>query len=276
MMQLRFLASILGGFLISSYSVYAASFCGADYTTAVHTIHFDYNTSTNETSVITPTTKSIANTTFIASEDGYCPNGYVQYTRNDNYVYPIMEEAALCAGHSYPANGKCTEYGTGQCSGDRYNSAINDTTFIPSEDGYCPNNYTAYTRTDDYIYPLVLSNTVVCGANQYPAGGNCTSYSQSTCPSGYHSYSLNANTIAQQTNDVCPSNYGLYTTMTNCDVRPGEICADLPTIINLFWYDGINESPTQSTCQYNQQITLPPTPVRPGYVFGGWRVKTNN
>ncbi len=274
MMQLRFLASILGGFLISSYSVYAASYCAPGYTTAVHTIHFDYNTSTNETSVITTTTKGMPDI-YTMSEDGSCPSGYSVHTRNDDYFYPLMEETTVCTGGQHLLSGTCKSYASLPCQPGRYNSGLGDV-FTVTPDGSCINGYTSYTRNDDYFYPLVVDYSSHCGSNQYPGGGTCRNYAQSTCPSGYHSYSLNANTIAEQSDGACPTNYELYTDMASCDIAQDPTCVDSPIIINLLWYDGINETPSQSTCRYNQQITLPPTPVRPGYVFGGWRVKTNN
>ena len=47
-----------------------------------------------------------------------------------------------------------------------------------------------------------------------------------------------------------------------------------PNTITINWDDGTNT--VQNTCTYGQSITLPPTPVRPGYVFGGWRIKNQN
>ena len=58
-----------------------------------------------------------------------------------------------------------------------------------------------------------------------------------------------------------------------CAINTGHelIAIYKPNTITINWDDGTNT--VQNTCTYGQSITLPPTPVRPGYVFGGWRVK---
>ena len=48
-----------------------------------------------------------------------------------------------------------------------------------------------------------------------------------------------------------------------------------PNIINLNWYNG-DTSVAQTTCTYDNTITLQPAPVRPGYTFVGWRLKTDS
>ena len=64
-------------------------------------------------------------------------------------------------------------------------------------------------------------------------------------------------------NNVCGSNF------------PKKMFAVYePNTITINWDDGTNT--VQNTCTYGQSITLPPTPVRPGYVFGGWRIKKQN
>ena len=45
----------------------------------------------------------------------------------------------------------------------------------------------------------------------------------------------------------------------------------------LNWYSTENNLSTSTTCNYNGLITLPETPPsRPGYIFNGWKLKTNN
>ena len=212
----------------------------------------------------------IANTSLIASEDGYCPSGYTNYVRTDSYLYPLMEDSILCAPGQYRANGTCRSYSQGSCPSGRYDSAIVSSTFIASEDGYCPTNYSNYTRSDDYVYPLVTTNNL-CPDGQYRANGTCTSYAQSTCPSGYYSYSLNSATIAAQDNNACPANYTTYTAMSNCDVSNDSTCADIATVININWLNG-GETVTTNSCTYNGAITLPTEPTKPGYTFAGWRL----
>ena len=47
----------------------------------------------------------------------------------------------------------------------------------------------------------------------------------------------------------------------------------MPNTLTLNWdyKDGRTE---QTTCEYGRGIELPPLPVRQGYKFSGWRVKT--
>ncbi len=33
---------------------------------------------------------------------------------------------------------------------------------------------------------------------------------------------------------------------------------------------------TTTTCTYGEKITLPPAPTRSGYIFSGWRLRTND
>lgn len=47
-----------------------------------------------------------------------------------------------------------------------------------------------------------------------------------------------------------------------------------PNIITLNWNDGTNTTTTQ--CTFGQTVTIPNPPTRPGYKFGGWRVKRRN
>ena len=58
---------------------------------------------------------------------------------------------------------------------------------------------------------------------------------------------------------------------------PNKMYANFePNVINIT-YDYKDESGTkiQSSCIYGELIELPAVPSRQGYVFGGWKVKTN-
>ena len=47
----------------------------------------------------------------------------------------------------------------------------------------------------------------------------------------------------------------------------------MPNTLTLNW-DYKDGRTAQTTCIYDTMLVLPPDPVRPGYIFGGWRVKT--
>ena len=47
-----------------------------------------------------------------------------------------------------------------------------------------------------------------------------------------------------------------------------------PNNVNLTWNDGSGNTST-TTCTYDGLINIPTEPTRPGYVFKGWKVQTN-
>ena len=123
----------------------------------------------------------------------------------------------------------------------------------------------------DY-YAIYEPNTYTCNNGQYlpantlgcvqcPNGWTCNGGTYDFNPDFYQGAILN--TITTNTmNNICADNF------------PIDLYAVYePNTITINWDDGTNI--TQSTCEYGGLITLPPTPVRPGYKFGGWRVKKN-
>ena len=142
------------------------------------------------------------------------------------------------------------------------------------------------------VYAEYITNDIVSGCDGMYAYRAKFVLHAATCPSGYY---LPANALSCE---LCPNghicNGGTYS--YNPDIFQGaeyttpitnnmnNICASnapfalravfRPHTITINWDDGTNI--TQNTCQYGGAITLPPTPVRPGYVFGGWRVKNQN
>ena len=116
-------------------------------------------------------------------------------------------------------------------------------------------------------------NTYTCAPGEYlPASTfGCVSCPNGfSCPGGTFEFNvdefqgLSFESVPNNTiNNVCAANF------------PKKMYAVYePNTITVNWDDGTNT--IQNTCTYGQSITLPPTPVRPGYKFGGWRIKKNN
>ncbi len=116
-------------------------------------------------------------------------------------------------------------------------------------------------------------NTYTCAPGEYlPANTlGCVSCPTGfSCPGGTYEFNqyeyqgLSFESVPDATmNNVCAVNF------------PKKMFAVYePNTITINWDDGTNV--VQNTCTYGGAITLPPTPVRPGYVFGGWRIKNQN
>ncbi len=263
---------VLCSVFVFTNTVLAAS-CATGYDVMAHDIDLDFNINTKLPDAVTASTKALNTNTFILSDDGNCYSGYEPYAKTGDIIYPLIEDSDLCADGYYRANGNCVAYTSGGCPTGRYNAAVNNASFVASEDGNCYSGFDSYTRTDDYIYPLVDSE-ILCPAGQYMANGTCTSYSVGTCPENHYKYNIDNNTMTEMVDNACPTNYTEYTMDFVCDVHPEQdLCADIPTIINLNWYDRDTIIAT-NTCRYGQPITLPPEPTRPGYIFSGWRLRT--
>jgi len=172
----------------------------------------------------------LGNSTFIVSEDGFCPNGYDVYSRTDDYLYPILPASDLCAPLQHPANGVCTAYAQGGCSSGRFDTAINNSTFIMTEDGFCPSGYEEYTVYQDYMYPLP-SGSILCGEGSYAKNGTCTAYPQGNCPSGFVNQTSYTTVWALplDASGNCPSGYERFEYPTDeifaCDTYTSHITA---------------------------------------------------
>ena len=213
-------------------AVFAAS-CATGYGVMAHDIDLDFNINTQLPDAVTATTKALNANTFTLSDDGNCYSGYEPFARTDGVIYPLVEDSDLCADGYYRANGTCTAYTSGGCPTGRYNSAVNNATFVGSEDGSCYSGFDSYTRTDDYIYPLVESS-ILCPAGQYMANGTCTSYGAGTCPENMRNTTLNTATWATMTNGACPSNYVAETISAiefACDSYDSQITSETPACL---------------------------------------------
>ena len=115
----------------------------------------------------------------------------------------------------------------------------------------------SYTCNSGYFLPANSDTCRVC-----PTGFSCPGGSFEFNPDEYQGAELN-NVSTTTMNNVCAANF------------PQKIFAVYePNTITVNWDDGTNT--TQNTCIYGGAITLPPTPTRPGYKFGGWRIKNIN
>ena len=113
-----------------------------------------------------------------------------------------------------------------------------------------------YDCTSGYYLPANTDGCRVC-----PTGFNCPGGTFEFNPDEYHGLYFESVPDATM-NNICAANF------------PQKMYAVYePNTITINWDDGTNT--VQNTCTYGGAITLPPTPVRPGYKFGGWRIKKN-
>ena len=97
------------------------------------------------------------------------------------------------------------------------------------------------------------------------------------CPTGY---TCNGGTFeynAVQSQGATKTTALLTNDLTNACASNGlhELFAVFePVSVNLTWNDGVGNT-SSTTCTYDGTIALPETPTRPGYVFTGWKVNTN-
>ena len=130
------------------------------------------------------------------------------------------------------------------------------------------------------LYPVFNINTYNCNNGYYlpkDALGCISCPSGYDCPGGTYAYNPDKNQgiafknpISENVYNGCNVNLLFPDESESAKLEPVFI----PNTITINWDDGTNI--TQNTCQYGGAITLPPTPVRPGYKFGGWRIKNQN
>ncbi len=142
-----------------------------------------------------------------------------------------------------------------------------------------PNGCSADLKTNTYLRPNFVRSQYLCNSGEYlPANTD-------HCEICSDIYNCNGGTYTFNENE----NQGIDSIKTHIDrnitggckalfIKPINNVANItatyePNTITINWDDGTNT--VQNTCTYGGAITLPPTPVRPGYVFGGWRVKKN-
>ncbi len=134
---------------------------------------------------------------------------------------------------------------------------------IPNQCGVIGNNLLAvfevntYTCQSGEFLPADTLGCVQC-PNGYTCSGGTFSYNATESQGIKYKTQFN-----ESVSNACSSNFGHKL-----------VAVFEPNTITINWDDGTNT--VQNTCTYGQSITLPPTPVRPGYKFGGWRVKNQN
>ena len=125
-------------------------------------------------------------------------------------------------------------------------------------------------ETSDLYSGVYMPNEYICDVNQFlPANAvGCVDCPQGqTCPGGTYYFKpnkfqgLDLVSIPGTTNNICADNF------------PDRMIAIYePNTLDLFWNDGTKT--TQTQCTFNMPIEFPNDPVRPGYKFMGWRIKT--
>ncbi len=262
-MQSKYFASILGGFFIFCNAAFGAASCPDGFS------KIDY----------------VNAGTFMAPNDGVCQiGGYSLIVIPDEFSpiyngFTLGSETSLC-DNGQPSGNNCNTFTQGSCADDNYNTLSNSATFMAPVDGICQVGGYSIKEIPEDLTPVyngfTLGAEVALCDNGHWSGNTCVSNTAGDCIENYYDLGINANTFAELTNGNCSNPYAKFTGTTRCDRNPGDTCVDLPTPqYTLTWDDKVNE-PTTSTCYYEEQIVLPPTPVRPGYIFGGWKVKTNN
>lgn len=265
LMQSRFFASFFGGIFIFSGAAFGAASCSDNFSKV------DY----------------VNASTFVAPVEGVCQiGGYSLITIPDEFEiiyngFTLGPTVTVCDNGVLIGN-ECSTYSQGVCASDNYNTAVNTSTFMAEADGVCQIGGYSIKEIPDDLTPVyngfVLGAEVALCDNGHWSGTTCVpnASGEGNCIENYYDTGINASTFAELTNKNCTSPYVKYTQTTRCDHNPGDTCVDLPTPqYTLTWDDKVN-NPTTSTCYFEETITLPPTPVRPGYIFGGWKIKTNN
>lgn len=262
---MKFLTFIFLGLFVAN-GAFAAASCPNGYGVAPHTTA----------------------STFTAPVDGVCPFAGYAIMELPTELFPIYN--GFTAGNTISqcngvyANGSCTgSYSQGLCESDSYATGAAASTYSAPVNGICTFSGYSLVELPSELYPIyngfLAGNTIPWCANGRRNSSACITYTPSdgtgNCAVGYYDYQANANTFADLTNGACSSPYSKFTGTTRCDHNPGETCVDIPTpVVSLTWDDGFGNT-TSGSCVYEDLITLPATPVaRPGYVFKGWKLQT--
>ena len=187
---------------------------------------------------------------------GGCDSQTLQTINNITYLEPVFTLSVYnCdSGYYLPSNTEgcviCSQYH--YCSGGTF-------AFNPDKDQgiiiSCPSGYFAPANTD--------------GCRACPSGYTCAggtfefneTYAQGITPK---------DTLSTDAQFACSSNV-LKTVGNTTYLEP----IFTPKTIALTYDDGVGNT-SSGTCTYDNLISLPEPPTRPGYTFNGWKLQTNN
>lgn len=192
-------------------------------------------------------------------------------------LYAVPKSFECAPGYFLPANGVvCYQCPNGYtCSGGVYS--------------FNPTFAQGLTKTSTYIssnqISACASNTVSRRMYAIPKSFECASgyflpanaSNCYECPNGYTCsggvYTFNPK-IAQGI--VRSSTYLSNNENGTCASNMGRVFNAIftPNVIDIIWNTG--SSTTNGQCTFGQSVQIPNPPTRPGYKFGGWRVKKKN
>lgn len=142
--------------------------------------------------------------------------------------------AKLCDDGSQLSSGTCMEKERGACPAGYYVTPINSATYASvTLKNQCMNSYNK-TELPAIFHPiyngvLIPFGAKLCGAGQYLADGECTSYDRGECPAGFYQATPDADTLTTPEMGVCATGYSSYALHANCDA--GEVSNGLCAVL---------------------------------------------
>ena len=218
---------------------------------------------------------AFAETLFNTTIQNACANVYDNKMRFESVFTPTVYNCSV--GSFLPANGiSCAQCPTGwTCAGGEYEFNENIAQGIVFNNTVNTNISNTCSTNIRFFEPQWAPSVYNCSAGYYlPADEiSCAECLENNyCPGG----NLTFNETTPQGLNPCPNDTP-YSPAASTSV---DQCYK---IINLNWYLDENATtpltvqPAAQKCIYGQPIILPDTnPTKPGYVFSGWRLRTNN